>query len=63
MKFYLHPKQGVFLRIVDCNIPELKKDGCIIRNTNTSKMTCISIDLLNSKFKEIEGMKIEKLVT
>lgn len=61
MKFYLSKKQGVFLKITETQIPQLKKQGSILKNLSTDKIICISNEFLEEKFKEINSMTIDKL--
>lgn len=58
---FVHPKQGIFIKICSCKIVELKTEGYALRNNDTGKVIVVTAELFNKRFKEIEDMTITKL--
>lgn len=59
MKVYHNDKKGLFISFGECNIPEFKTTGYLLKNIETSDLVVVSSKLLEAKFKPIEKIKYE----
>ena len=60
-RLYNHKTKGLYLHSGECTIPELKKDGVILRHNDNKQIIAISNDMLKEKFQLIKKIKVEEI--
>ena len=63
MIFLKHEKKGVYVRLLECSIPELKCKGYILKHIKTDEIIVLSIDKITKHFSELSSLELNAIKT